>query len=270
MFAFPPPAIPGIGTRAASAVAAGPQRRHGRLPRPERAEFLEAARKRPELQNVNPPSARGAAGLRRRRPRQGAEAGRADRRGLPDLAGVPRRLLRQRLQPLRPAVAGLRPGRGGSERTRPEDIGQFYVRNNDGKMVPLSALAHDPDHHGTRVHAALQPVPGRRRSPARAAPGYSSGQALDALEEVAQQTLPREMGYDWTDLSYQEKKAAGTTGRVFALSIALRLPDPGRPVRELVAALQRPALGAGGGVRRLPRAAGCGSSTSTSSARSGW
>jgi HAE1 family hydrophobic/amphiphilic exporter-1 len=52
-----------------------------------------------------------------------------------------------------------------------------------------------------------------------AAPGYSSGEALTALEEVAAQTLPREMGFDWADLSYQQKKAAGTTGRVFALSL---------------------------------------------------
>ncbi|MBV9495354.1 MAG: efflux RND transporter permease subunit, partial [Acidobacteria bacterium] len=52
-----------------------------------------------------------------------------------------------------------------------------------------------------------------------AAPGYSSGQAMAALEDVAAKTLPREMGYDWSDLSYQEKKASGTTGRVFALSI---------------------------------------------------
>jgi HAE1 family hydrophobic/amphiphilic exporter-1 len=52
-----------------------------------------------------------------------------------------------------------------------------------------------------------------------AAPGYSSGQAMDALEDVARQTLPREMGYDWSDLSYQEKKASASGGRFFALSI---------------------------------------------------
>jgi HAE1 family hydrophobic/amphiphilic exporter-1 len=52
-----------------------------------------------------------------------------------------------------------------------------------------------------------------------AAPGYSSGQAMAALEEVAQQTLPREMGYDWSDLSYQERRASGTTLTYFALSL---------------------------------------------------
>jgi HAE1 family hydrophobic/amphiphilic exporter-1 len=52
-----------------------------------------------------------------------------------------------------------------------------------------------------------------------AAPGYSSGQAMTALEQVAKEVLPQDMGYDWADLSYQEKKAEGTTGLVFALSL---------------------------------------------------
>jgi HAE1 family hydrophobic/amphiphilic exporter-1 len=52
-----------------------------------------------------------------------------------------------------------------------------------------------------------------------AAPGYSSGQAMAALEEVARTTLPREIGYDWADLSYQEKKASGATSQIFALSL---------------------------------------------------
>jgi hydrophobic/amphiphilic exporter-1 (mainly G- bacteria), HAE1 family len=52
-----------------------------------------------------------------------------------------------------------------------------------------------------------------------AAPGYSSGQALAALQEVAKQVLPREMGYGFADLSYQEQKASGTAGAIFALSL---------------------------------------------------
>src|SRR5215467_9230201 len=52
-----------------------------------------------------------------------------------------------------------------------------------------------------------------------AAPGYSSGQAMAALQEVAKQTLPPEIGYDWSDLAYQEQKAAGSTTSVFALSL---------------------------------------------------
>src|SRR6266436_6782721 len=52
-----------------------------------------------------------------------------------------------------------------------------------------------------------------------AAPGYSSGQAMAALEEVAKQTLPPEIGYDWADLSYQEKKASGSALASFGLSL---------------------------------------------------
>src|SRR4029077_4920394 len=51
------------------------------------------------------------------------------------------------------------------------------------------------------------------------APGYSSGQALDALEEVAHATLPPEMGYSWNALSYQEKVASGNTARTLGLSL---------------------------------------------------
>jgi HAE1 family hydrophobic/amphiphilic exporter-1 len=106
----------------------------------------------------------------------------------------------------------------GSERTSPAAIGQFYVRNNDGSMVPLSALESTSSVFGPQytnrfnVYRAAQ-VTGAP------APGYSSGQALDALEQVARETLPREIGYDWSDLSYQEKNAGGS-GSLFALSIA--------------------------------------------------
>ncbi len=99
-----------------------------------------------------------------------------------------------------------------------EDIGRFYVRNNDGTMVPLSAL--------TTVRSITGPEYTQRFNLYRAAqvngaaaPGYSSGQAMAALEQVAAQVLPREMGYEWSDLSYQEKRASGTSGRIFALSL---------------------------------------------------
>ena len=51
------------------------------------------------------------------------------------------------------------------------------------------------------------------------APGYSSGQALDALEDVAKHTLPPEMGYAWNALSFQEKVSAGGTAKVLGLSL---------------------------------------------------
>ncbi len=51
-----------------------------------------------------------------------------------------------------------------------------------------------------------------------AAPGYSSGQALAALEQVAAETLPPQISYDWADLSYQERQASGAAGPIFGLS----------------------------------------------------
>jgi len=106
----------------------------------------------------------------------------------------------------------------GQKRTGPESIGQFYVRNNDGNMVPMSSLQSTRQTFGPQytnrfnVYRAAQ-VTGA------ASPGYSSGQALDALEEVAKATLPPTISYDWSDLSYQERKASGNALQVFALSI---------------------------------------------------
>jgi multidrug efflux pump len=106
----------------------------------------------------------------------------------------------------------------GEERLSDRDIEQYYVRNNDGNMVPLSSLVTTrrilgPEYTNRfNVYRAAQII-------GSAAPGYSSGQAMAALEEVAKQTLPPEISYDWADLSYQERKAAGTTITVFALSL---------------------------------------------------
>jgi HAE1 family hydrophobic/amphiphilic exporter-1 len=106
----------------------------------------------------------------------------------------------------------------GTDRTTPADISQFYVRNNDGGMVPLSAVQTTGPTAGPQytnrfnVYRAVQ-VTGA------AAPGYSSGQALDALEEVARTTLPRDFGFDWSDLSYQERRASGGATGLFALSV---------------------------------------------------
>jgi len=106
----------------------------------------------------------------------------------------------------------------GEERLTDHDISQYYVRNNDGNMVPLSSLL--------KTRNILGPEYTNRFNLYRAAqiigttsPGYSSGQAMAALEEVAKQTLPPEIGYDWSDLSYQEQQAAGSTTSVFGLSL---------------------------------------------------
>src|SRR6266478_5822182 len=81
----------------------------------------------------------------------------------------------------------------GEERLSERDNEQYYVRNNDGNMVPLSTLVttrriSGPEYTNRfKVYRAAQII-------GSAAPGYSSGQAMAALEEVAKQTLPPEIG----------------------------------------------------------------------------
>ena len=87
-----------------------------------------------------------------------------------------------------------------------DNIGQFYVRNNRGQMVPLSALTRFESRYGPEFkmrfneYSAAQII-------GSAAPGYSSEQATAALEEVFHQTMPREMGFDYMGISRQEQKA---------------------------------------------------------------
>jgi HAE1 family hydrophobic/amphiphilic exporter-1 len=99
------------------------------------------------------------------------------------------------------------------------DIGAFYVRNADGEMVPLSTLVVTREMQGpeftTRFN--LYRAAEITGSPA---PGYSSGQAMAALEAVAAEVLPSEMGYEWNAMSYQEKRATGGAV-VFALAVLM-------------------------------------------------
>jgi HAE1 family hydrophobic/amphiphilic exporter-1 len=86
------------------------------------------------------------------------------------------------------------------------NLGQFYVRNNQGQNVPLSALANFETRYGPEFTLRYNEY----RSAAiigSAASGYSSDQATAALEDVFKQTMPREMGFDYMGMSYQEQKA---------------------------------------------------------------
>ncbi|MCU0370636.1 MAG: multidrug efflux RND transporter permease subunit [Bacteroidales bacterium] len=99
-----------------------------------------------------------------------------------------------------------------------KDMQLFFIKNSEGDMVPLSSIA--------TVENVVGPEFTFRFNMARAAevtgspaPGYSSAQALDALEEVAREVLPSGIGYAWNAMSYQEKAASGTAGVVFIFSI---------------------------------------------------
>src|SRR5258708_33686274 len=94
----------------------------------------------------------------------------------------------------------------GEYRTRAENVGQFYVRNNKGEMVPLSALTKFESRNGPEFTMRFNLYRSAQINGSAAA-GYSSGQAMAALEEVFAQTMPREMGFDYLGISFQEKKA---------------------------------------------------------------
>jgi hydrophobic/amphiphilic exporter-1 (mainly G- bacteria), HAE1 family len=94
----------------------------------------------------------------------------------------------------------------GDYRTNIENIGQFYVRNSAGETVPLAALTAVRKVYGPEFTMRYNLYRSAQIN-ATAAPGYSSAQAMRALEEVFGQTMPREMGYDYSGMSFQEKKA---------------------------------------------------------------
>ncbi len=94
----------------------------------------------------------------------------------------------------------------GDYRNKAENVGLFYVRNNAGERVPLSALTTFSARQGPEFTMRYNMYRAAQLN-GSAAPGYSSAQAMKALEEVFDQTMPREMGYDYKDMSYQEKKA---------------------------------------------------------------
>jgi HAE1 family hydrophobic/amphiphilic exporter-1 len=94
----------------------------------------------------------------------------------------------------------------GDYRTRVENLGQFYVRNSENGMVPLSAVT-SIDHRVGPEFTLRYNLYRAAQINANAATGYSSAQAMTALEEVFAQTMPPDMGFDYMGMSYQEKKA---------------------------------------------------------------
>jgi HAE1 family hydrophobic/amphiphilic exporter-1 len=105
-----------------------------------------------------------------------------------------------------------------SSRRDPDDLKEFYVRNLRGEMVPLSALVHVRKVTGPEYTVRFNLYRSAEIIGA-AAPGYSSGEAIAALEQVAAETLPAGMGYAWNALSYQEKVSQGGTAKVLGLSL---------------------------------------------------
>jgi HAE1 family hydrophobic/amphiphilic exporter-1 len=108
----------------------------------------------------------------------------------------------------------------GEFRTQAENVGLFHVRNGDGDMVPLSALLAMESVHGPEFTIRYN---GYRSAQLMAgtASGYSSGQAMKALEEVFAETMPAGMGFDYMGMSFQEKVASEgvPAGVIFGFSL---------------------------------------------------
>jgi HAE1 family hydrophobic/amphiphilic exporter-1 len=92
------------------------------------------------------------------------------------------------------------------DRAEADNVGRFYVRNNKGESVPLSTLTSVKPRLGPEFTMRFNEYASAQIN-GSAAPGYSADQATAALEEVFKQTMPREMGFDYSGMSFQEQKA---------------------------------------------------------------
>lgn len=90
-------------------------------------------------------------------------------------------------------------------------IGRLYVKSATGAMVPVSAMISLRDEGGVRSYARYNLFPAAQVN-ANAQAGYSSGDAMEAVKRVAQQTLSKDFSFEWTDLSFQEASVSGQTG----------------------------------------------------------
>jgi len=206
-FAFPPPAIPGVGTSGGFAFIL--EDRAGKdvsFLSQNLKTFLDAARKRPELTGLittflpNVPQVF-----------VNVDRDKVIKQGI-DLTSV--------YQTLQTFMGGFfvnyfnRFGRTwqvyieaeGDYRTDAKNVGQFFVRNANGDPVPLDAISTIQQISGPEFTLRYNEYRSAQINGA-AAPGYSSYQAMNALEETFRQTMPNEMGYDYLGLSFQEKKA---------------------------------------------------------------
>jgi HAE1 family hydrophobic/amphiphilic exporter-1 len=206
-FSFSPPAIPGVGTSGGFTFVL--EDRAGmdlKFLSSNLQTFLTEARKRPEIAGLSTTSLASV-------PQLYADVDRAKviKQGV---------AVRDVYQTLQTFMGGLfinyfnRFGRQwqvyveaeGDYRTRPENVGQFYVRNDKGGMVPLASITRFEPRDGPEFTMRFNEYRAAQINGA-AAPGYSAEQAMKALEDVFRKTMPRQMGFDYLGMSFQEKKA---------------------------------------------------------------
>jgi multidrug efflux pump len=102
-------------------------------------------------------------------------------------------------------------------RMLPDDIGKWYVRNSSGTMVPFSAFSSAKWQYGSPRLERYNGLPAMEIL-GQAAPGKSSGAAMDLMEELAAK-LPAGIGYDWTGMSYQERLSGNQAPALYAISL---------------------------------------------------
>jgi multidrug efflux pump len=107
-----------------------------------------------------------------------------------------------------------------SHRATPEDITQLQVRNASGAMVPIGTIATVQHSYGPGLLAHYNGFPAADLT-GGAAPGFSSGEAQAAIAKIATEVLPHGVGFEWTDLAYQQIVAGNTAALIFPLSVLL-------------------------------------------------
>ena len=206
-FAFPPPAIPGVGTSGGATFIL--EDRAGKdvdFLAANTTTFLEAARKRPELASVSTTFRPTVPQIfvdvdRDKVLKQGVNINDVYKT-LQSFLGSGFLNYFNRFGRQWPVYIQAE----GDFRTNIENIGQFYVRNAQGEPVPLSALTSIRNVTGPEFTMRYNLYRAAQIN-ASGAPGYSSAQVMRALEEVFAETMPREMGYDYMGMSYQEWRA---------------------------------------------------------------
>jgi hydrophobic/amphiphilic exporter-1 (mainly G- bacteria), HAE1 family len=105
-------------------------------------------------------------------------------------------------------------------RLQPEDLLNLYVKSEDNQMVPTGAVAHLGSEVGPSLVTLYNLYPSSTVVGAPA-PGVSSSQALAAMEEIANKVLPKDVGYEWTTMAYQEQLTGNQLYYLFGLSVLL-------------------------------------------------
>ncbi|HPJ96777.1 MAG TPA: efflux RND transporter permease subunit, partial [Syntrophales bacterium] len=105
-------------------------------------------------------------------------------------------------------------------RQAPSDVNQLYARSRNGEMVPLSAVVSTHYTSGPDLLPRFNGFPAAQVT-GNPATGYSSGEAIQAMEEVASEVLPRGYAFSWSGMAFEEKKSGGTSAIAFVFGLII-------------------------------------------------